>query len=274
MALSAAGRLWHARGMFSGSAFVASVLPVLYIGGLLAAGVTVSLLLLRVTRIAAFRRVHRHVPLLQLAVWAPIVVLLSQRFVPDIDGPRAFGRGLAFLVVAVAALPWLRSVFHGVVFALEGRHRPGDDIQVGQVKGRIVGIGLRSLTVRAPDGTDAEIPYDRLASETIIHLNLAARDTSVELEVEIPEDLAPTRAAELARQAAALSRFASPRVPPEVFFVPRDGQVHALRLRIRGFLFDREHEERYRSDLALRLHTAFSVELDSPSPTSIAPWAS
>ena len=142
------------------------------------------------------------------------------------------------------------------------------------MKGRIVGVGLRSLMVRSPEGTDAEIPYDRLASETIIHLNLAARDTSCELEVEIPEDLAPTRAAELARQAAALSRFASPRVPPEMFFVPRDGQVHALRLRVRGYLFDREHEERYRSDLALRLHTAFAAEIDGPPSSALAPWAS
>lgn len=260
--------------MFSGSAFVASVLPVLYIGGLLAAGVTVSLLLLRMARVTAFRRIHRHVPLLQLAVWVPITVLVSQRFLPNLDGPGGFGRGLAVVVLAVAALPWLRSVFHGVVFALESRHRPGDDIQVGSVRGRIVGVGLRSLTVRAPDGTDAEIPYDRLARETIVRLNLAARDTSCELEIEIPVDLAPTRAAELARQAAALSRFASPRVPPEVFFVPQGGQVHALRLRIRGYLFDREHEERYRSDLALRLHTAFSVELGGPAESSLSSWTS
>lgn len=267
--------------MFSGSAFVASVLPVLTIGGLLAAGVAFSVLLLRVTHVAAFRRVHRYVPLLQLAVWLPIAVLLSQRLVPEIghhgpssliDGPRALGRSLMFLVVAVAALPWLRSVFHGAVFALEGRHRPGDDVQVGQVKGRIVGVGLRAVTVRAPDGTDAEIPYERMACETVIRLNLAARDTPCELEVEIPEGLAPDRAAELARQAAALSRFASPRVPPEVFFAPRDGQVDALRLRVRGYLFDREHDERYRSDLALRLHTAFAAALDAE--LRAGPWRS
>jgi small-conductance mechanosensitive channel len=258
--------------MFSGSAFVASVLPVLYIGGLLAAGVAISLLLLRITRVAAFRRVHRHVPLMQLVVWAPIVVLLSQRFVPDIDGPRAFGRGLAFLIVGIAALPWLRSVFHGVVFALEGRHRPGDDVQVGAVKGRIVGVGLRAVTVRAPDGTDADIPYDRLAAETVFHLNLAARDTPCDLEVEVPDGVTPARAAELARQAAALSRFASPRCTPEVFFVPHEGQVQALRLRIRGYLFDREHEERYRSDLALRLHTAFAAERGGQRGSVLSPW--
>jgi small-conductance mechanosensitive channel len=257
-------------GMFSGSAFVASVLPVLYIGGLLVAGVAVSVLLRRVTRIVAFRRIHRYVPLLQLAVWLPIVVLLNTRLVPEIDGPRALGRTLMVLLLGIAALPWLRSVFLGVVFALEGRHRLGDDIEVGKVKGRLVGVGLRAVTVRAPDGTDAEIPYDRLVGETVLRLNLAARDTPCELEVEVPEELRPDRAAELARQAAALSRFASPRCTPEVFFMPRDGQVSTLRLRIRGYLFDREHEERYRSDLALRLHTAFAAALESDMRP--APW--
>ena len=61
-------------------------------------------------------------------------------------------------------------------------------------------------------------------------------------------------------QAAALSRFASPRCSPEVFLGPRQGRVTELVLRIRGYLFDREHEERYRSDVVERLHSAFAAE--------------
>jgi hypothetical protein len=246
--------------MFSGSAFVASVLPALYIGGLLAVGVAASLLLLRVARVQAFRRIHPWLPLAHLAVWIPILAVVEGRMIPDLDGPRALGRALAFVVLAVAGLPWLRSVFHGVVFTLEGRFGLGDDLQVGNVKGRIVRVGLRAITLRAPDGTDAVVPYERLAADTVIRLNLAARDTPCDLEVEVPPHLPPPRAAELARQAAALSRFASPRCPPEVFFAPRTGRVNELVLRVRGYLFDREHEERYRSDLAVRLHAAFAAE--------------
>jgi small-conductance mechanosensitive channel len=246
--------------MFSGSALVAAVLPVLYVGGLLTVGVAISLLLRRVARVAAFRQLHPWIPVLHIALWGPIFFILEGRLVPDFDGPRALGRGLFLVIFAIAALPWLRSVFHGLVFALELRYHLGDDLQVGGVKGRVVALGVRALTLRAPDGTDAVIPYERLTTETVIRLNLVARDTPCELEVEIPTGLAPARAVELARQAAALSRFASPRVPPEVFLAPRDASVTRLVLRIRGFLFDREHEERYRSDVVERLHSAFIDE--------------
>ena len=263
--------------MFSGSALVASVLPVLYVGGLLALGLAVSLLLRRVQRIAAFRQLHPWIPVLHIAVWGPIIFVLEGRLVPDFDGPRALGRSIGLLVLAVAALPWLRSVFHGLVFALELRYRIGDDLQIGAatplaqpIKGRVVAVGVRAITLRAPDGTDAVVPYERLASETVIRLNLDARDTPCELELEVPSHIPPAKAVELARQAAALSRFASPRCSPEVFLGPRQGRVTELVLRIRGYLFDREHEERYRSDVVERLHSAFAAERARVA-TSVAP---
>lgn len=249
--------------MFSGSALLASLLPLLYVGGLLTAGVAVSLLLRRISTVGAFRQLHPWIPLLHIAVWGPIVFVLEGRLVPDFDGPRALGRALGLVVLAIAALPWLRNVFHGLVFALELRYHIGDDLQVGQVKGRIVALGVRALTLRAPDGTDAIVPYERFTSETVVRLNVVARDTPCELEVEIPADLDPARAAMLARQAAALSRFASPRVPPEVYLAPLGSSVTRLVLRIRGFLFDREHEERYRSDVVERLHASFIAAQDA-----------
>ncbi len=253
--------------MFSGKDLLDSVLPVFYVGGLLTVGLAVSLLLRRVATIAAFRQLHPWIPVLHIAVWVPIVFIVEGRLVPDFDGPRALGRGLGFIVLAIAALPWLRSVFHGLVFALELRYHLGDDLQVGAVKGRVVALGVRALTLRAPDGTDAVVPYERLTSETVIRLNLVARDTPCEIEVEIPAALTPARAVQLARQAAALSRFASPRVAPEVFLGTRGGRVTELTLRIRGYLFDREHEERYRSDVVERLHAGFLAELQ-PTATS------
>ena len=252
--------------MFSGKALVDAVLPVLYFGGLLTVGVAVSLLLRRVATIVAFRQLHPWISVLHIAVWAPIVFIFEDRLIPDFNGPRALGRGIGLVVLAVVALPWLRNVFHGLVFALELRYHLGDDLQVGAVKGRSVALGVRALTLRAPDGTDAVVPYERLTSETVIRLNLVARDTPCEIAVEIPGTLTPTRAVELARQAAALSRFASPRVPPEVFLGPKHGRVTELMLHIRGFLFDREHEERYRSDVIERLHAAFTAERELADP--------
>ena len=260
---SSPGRMLAARAidpLSASTSLLASLLPLLYVGGLVAAGLVVSFVLRRLAALPSFRQVHPWIPLLHLAVWLPLVWLLQSRLMPTLEGPTALTRGLLLAVLLVAALPWLRCVVLGVVFAIEARYKIGDDLRVGATEGRLVAVGLRAITLRTHDGTDATIPYDRLAAETVVRLNLRAHDTPCDLAVDVPRGIAPARAVELARQAAALSRFASPRCPPEVYLAARDHDPLALRLQIRGFLFDHEHDERFRSDLVERLHAAFLAE--------------
>ncbi|PCC72856.1 Mechanosensitive ion channel [Nannocystis exedens] len=246
------------------TSLIARLFPVVYIGGLVALGLLVSFVLRKLATVEAFRQVHPWIPLLHLAVWLPLVWLLQHRFVPAASGADWWSRGLWLLVFAVAALPWLRSVFLGVVFAVEARYKIGDDLRIGDVEGRLVGVGLRAITLRGLAGIDATIPYERLLREPVVRLNLGEHDTPCDLTLDVPAGIAPARAAELARQAAALSRYASPRRPPEVFLAPRQGSALDLQLRVRGYLYDREHDDRFRSDLVERLHAAFTAELAAP----------
>lgn len=244
------------------TSLIARLFPVVYLGGLVALGLLISFVLRRLATVETFRQIHPWIPLLHLAVWVPLMWLLQHRFVPAATGAEWWSRGLWLLVFAVAGLPWLRNVFLGVVFAIEARYKLGDDLRVGDVEGRLTGIGLRAITLRGLAGVDATVPYERLLREPVVRLNLGEHDTPCDLVLDVPAGLAPARASELARQAAALSRYASPRRPPEVFLAPRDGDPLALQMRIRGYLYDREHDDRFRSDLVERLHAAFTGELD------------
>ena len=243
------------------ASMVAALLPVIYVGGLAVLGLVVSYVLRRLAALPSFRRLHPWIPLLHLATWLPIVWLLQSRLLPALDGPRAVTRLFALAVLALAAVPWLRNLLLGVVFALEARYRLGDDLRVGAIEGRLVAVGLRAVTLRAQDGTEAVIPYERLGREPVVRLNVQGHDAPCDLELDVPAGIAPARAAELARQAAALSGFASPRRAPEVFLLPKGGSALELRLQIRGYLFDRDHDERFRSDLVERLHAVFVAEL-------------
>lgn len=243
------------------TSLLASLLPLIYVGGMIAAGVVISYVLRRLAGVPAFRQIHPWIPLLHLAVWLPLVWLLQSRLLPALDGPTALPRTLLLGAALVAALPWLRSLFLGVVLAVEARYKIGDDLRVGGVEGRLVRVGLRALTLRGADGTEATIPYERLFAEPVVHLNLTTHDAPCDLALDVPPGIAPTRAVELARQAASLSRYASPRCPPEIFIVARAHDPLALRLQIRGYLFDHEHDERFRSDVVERLHTALVAEL-------------
>jgi hypothetical protein len=86
----------------------------------------------------------------------------------------------------------------------------------------------------------------------------------------------PRVAVERARIAAALSPFAAPRCAPQVLLAT-DGPPGVLRLRVRGFVFDREHAPRFRSDvsarfLALSGDAAASGEPGGSAGAGLAQW--
>jgi hypothetical protein len=209
-----------------------------------------SWLLQRLGRARAFAIVWRWIPIVHVLVWALVVAMWLRRLVPD-DGLHGLAGAIAVGLVAIAGLPWLRDLFHAVVFGLEHRYRLGDDLRVGEVEGRLSAVGPRAVVLRALDGTEITIPHAVLARQHVVRLNLEVRDAPCELVLHAPLVDDPRLAVERARIAAALSPYASPRCAPQVLLAP-DGPPGLLRLRVRGFVFDREHAPRFRSDVSAR----------------------
>lgn len=232
----------------------------LYLAVLLAGGVAGSWLLWRVGRVRAFAEVHPWLPVLHAGLWGLIVFFLLRSAFPEATGLRPYTRMGLVALLGIIALPWLRNVFHGLVFALERRYRIGDYLRTGTIEGRVVALGVRAVTLRAADGTEAAVPYTNLAIENVVRLNLGARDTPCEIEVELPPAVSLERGLVLARTAASLTPLASPRRAPEVFISSDDPAGARVRLRIRGYVFDREHEQRYTSDVLARLQAALRAE--------------
>jgi hypothetical protein len=189
-------------------------------------------------------------------IWVAVVALWLRRLVPD-EGAHGLARAAVLIVIAVAALPWLRNLFHAVVFGFENRYRLGDDLRVGEIEGRLIAIGSRAVILRAPDGTEIALTHAMLAKQPVVRLGQPSagpslvRDTPCEISLAVPESIDVQVASERACTAAALSPYAAPRVEPRVF-VLTDGLPGALRLRVQGCVFDREYEPHYRSDVAVR----------------------
>jgi small-conductance mechanosensitive channel len=207
-------------------------------------------LLRRMGRAPALAATHRWIPIVYVACWAAVAGLWLRRLVPD-EGAHGLARAAALVVLAVAALPWLRNVFHAVVFGIENRYRGGDDLRVGQVEGRLAAVSQRAIVLRAIDGTEIAIPHSSLARENVVRLNLAVRDAPCEIVLPVPTGMETEDALRLARAAAALSPYAAPRCAPRVVLVS-DGAHSQPQVRLRGFVFDREHEASYRTDVAAR----------------------
>jgi hypothetical protein len=204
----------------------------------------------RMGRAPALASTHRWLPLLYVACWAGVAGMWLRRLVPD-EGAHGLARTAALVLLAIAALPWLRNVFHAVVFGIENRYRIGDDLRVGAVEGRLVAVGPRAIVLRAVDGTEVAIPHSSVARANVVRLNLAVRDAHCEIVLSAPAGLDAEEAMRLVRSAAALSPYAAPRCAPRVFLVG-DETGGQFQVRLRGFVFDREHESLYRSDVAAR----------------------
>lgn len=209
-----------------------------------------SWLLQRLGRARAFEIVWRWIPIVHVLVWALVVAVWLRRLIPD-EGLHGLAGAVAVGLVAIAGLPWLRDLFHAVVFGLEHRYRLGDDLRVGEVEGRLSAVGPRAVVLRALDGTEITIPHAALAKQHVVRLNLEVRDAPCELLLHAPLVDDPRAAVERARVAAALSPYASPRCAPQVLLAV-DGPPGRLRLRVRGFVFDREHAPLFRSDVSAR----------------------
>ena len=240
--------------------FLAVMSRLVFLALLIASGVAGSWLLWRMGRVRSFVDLHPWLPVFHAGIWGAIVFFVLRAAFPEASGLRPYTRMGLVALLAIIALPWLRNVFHGLVFALERRYRIGDHLRVGSLEGRVVALGVRAVTLRAADGTEAAVPYTNFAIENVVRLNLDARDTPCEIEVRVPVHVSIERAMQLARTAATLTPFASPRCPPDVFIAPDRDDLDAIKLRIRGFVFDREHEQRYASDVIGRLSAALRAE--------------
>ena len=140
----------------------------------------------------------------------------------------------------------------GVALAIEGRINEGDAVKVDNIEGEIVAFGLRSIRVRAVDGTLHEIPNVKFVTESVANISGEGGDSACEITLAVPDDLEPARALAIAREVAILTPLASPRHEPEVFLRPPAAPNQPYKVLIRGYAFDQTYQEHFRSDVVAR----------------------
>ncbi|MCA9707771.1 MAG: mechanosensitive ion channel, partial [Myxococcales bacterium] len=94
-------------------------------------------------------------------VAAALVVLLTEE--PE------FAWVLIALVVALVAFSWsaLHDLVLGVAFRVARVCQVGDLVQVDDITGRVLEVGLRALVLQTRDGDEAVVPYGRIGRRTL-----------------------------------------------------------------------------------------------------------
>lgn len=225
-----------------------------------------SLVLVRVSRLRILEKMARWFPLMHVLIWAVAWLVSATIAAYTLSTEWLLLDTLILALVVFIAQGWIRSVFAGVALGLERRVKFGDWLRVGEVEGEVMGLGLRSVSIRAEDGTVHDIPNERFITESVSNLSGGSGDSACDLYVPVPEGLPSQEALEIARNAAIVSPLASPRHKPQVFLIPPSEPGGALQLRVHGYAFDASYQEHFRSDVLHRMLQAF----EERGPTFLA----
>jgi len=204
-------------------------------------------------------------PVFWLVTWlialAAIFVILVQ--------PGARSQIYVWALLGLTLLVGLRQILSqtlaGVFVILQRRVRPGEAVRIGALRGRVERMSLQGVLLRSPDGVLHMVPSLTVLNETVEHEeHHSARP--VHIEVTLPKQLDPHKAARVLYEVAALSPYADPRVRPEVAIeLTESGPCLSLWSRALSL----EDERRYRSQVGVRVAReleAMALEIPEAQP--------
>jgi len=158
------------------------------------------------------RSLEQWFPILQLTAVLGFLVAGAQGLFSD---PTY--RALAVLSILLFGLwlarhTWL-DMWHGAFLRASGHVKIGDFLVIEPHRGRVRWLGPRVLTLETEDGSDAIIPYSRLASEAMVRGPRVDGAHRYHFVVEVPSNAwTPDRL----RQLVLMHHWSTPSKPPEV----------------------------------------------------------
>jgi potassium efflux system protein len=160
----------------------------------------------------------------------------------------ALGLGIGFGLQQI-----MNNFFSGLILLFERPVQVGDSIQLGDLGGDVLRIGIRSSTLRTPQGADVIVPNSKILEEKVTNWTLSDRRRRVDLDVTVAGDGDPERTIALFLDVARGDERVSDNPPPEALLV-RFGDASAdFQLRV---WTDAPDWTRLRSDLAVALQRA------------------
>jgi len=124
----------------------------------------------------------------------------------------AAGINLSNITIIIGALGvgigfGLQDIFNnlisGLILAFERPIQVGDVIQVGELRGIVMGIGFRSSTVKAYDGSEVIVPNGQLISNQIQNFTLSDRKRRMAVNIGVAYGTDPVKMLELLSEVAA-----------------------------------------------------------------------
>jgi len=191
-----------------------------------AIGIAVALFLLGpiarpIVRMARIKRVWkdrilRLLPGAQIIAWSAYSVWVVGSFVSNRETSNLIAVGLVVGILVVSTWSAARDVINGAILRMEDVYSPGEWIRVGDIAGRIHGVGIRSLELELQDGKRLRVPYSVLTAGTIEKAEAPGLATAHSFSVNVPRALSVAKVKAQVQQAALLCMWSSTCQPPRV----------------------------------------------------------
>ena len=110
-----------------------------------------------------------------------------------------------------------KNLISGVLVLIERPFRLGDVIEVGDLRGTVVDIDLRTSVVRDGDGAETLIPNSALMEENVKNVTFRSRTTRQTLSVVVDSAADPRLVIDAIREAAGRHGQLAPSTEPVVF---------------------------------------------------------
>ncbi len=132
-------------------------------------------------------RLRTLLPLLRKFLMITLAVIVAMLVLSSLGvniGPLLAGAGVVGLAIGFGAQTLVRDIVSGVFFLMDDAFRLGEYVDVGEVKGTVENISVRSLRLRHHRGALHTIPFGE-----ITHLSNYSRDWVImKLEFRVPFD--------------------------------------------------------------------------------------
>jgi len=142
------------------------------------------------------------ISLVQGVLWGALILLagliaLSQAGV-DL-GPMLAGAGVVGLVIGLGAQSLLKDILAGIFYVIDDAFRIGEYVEVGNLRGTVERLSLRSMQVRHHRGALHTIPYGAVPSIT----NYSRDWVIVKFQFQLPLDTDVLKVKKIVKQVSA-----------------------------------------------------------------------
>lgn len=156
----------------------------------------------------------------------------------------ALGVGIGFGLQAV-----VNNFLSGLILLVERPVTAGDVVQIGDVQGEILVIGVRATTVRTPQGAEVIVPNADLVTKVVSNWTLSDGRRRLEIEVNAPLEGGPDAVQDLLEAVARDVDGVSPSPGPRAWFAgSRDGHYQ---FRLHVWIDDQKRAQAVQSALQL-----------------------